>query len=421
MKPFNELIKNFYKIRSYLRSFTIYGYKRREDFLHKSVRTYDNEKRRIQSYFNNFINEQTSLKGKCISINFDYLNINSNPLFEGYKTKSFTKNDIMFHFIILDLLITYEKLTLNNIYEFLLSEYLNNFEECRIFDQRTLRIKINEYIKHGLIMTKKIGKTLFYYLATNPIENLNPVIQEKLLYAISFYQNIKPLGLLGNFILEQYGKENHYHSFRNLHFSHTVDELIIYDLLNAIKFRKIVKLICLDESKKIVLPIKIVDNIEQGRRYVVVYHYHMKQYRIYRIDKIIKIELLETSNEKFEQKLNIVNALLESTWGVALNFNEVPNRLETWDLLLYIEELTEKELLHKIETAHPYANLQRVGIDTFHYNLSISDANEILPWFRQFIGRIISINCTDRKALKRFVNDIKLMKSYYSEVKNNAI
>ena len=50
MATFNELIKNFDKIREYMRTFAIYGYKTREDFTHKSARTYDNERRRIQSY-----------------------------------------------------------------------------------------------------------------------------------------------------------------------------------------------------------------------------------------------------------------------------------------------------------------------------------------------------------------------------------
>lgn len=50
---FNELIKNFDKIRDYIRDFYVYGFKTREDFNSKSLRSYDNEKRRIESYMGN--------------------------------------------------------------------------------------------------------------------------------------------------------------------------------------------------------------------------------------------------------------------------------------------------------------------------------------------------------------------------------
>ena len=44
--PFSELVKNFEKIRSYVREFYVYGFRIREEFDKKSGRTYDNERRR---------------------------------------------------------------------------------------------------------------------------------------------------------------------------------------------------------------------------------------------------------------------------------------------------------------------------------------------------------------------------------------
>jgi hypothetical protein len=42
MAEFNELIRDFKKIRDYMRDFYVYGFKSRNDFKHKSARTYDN-------------------------------------------------------------------------------------------------------------------------------------------------------------------------------------------------------------------------------------------------------------------------------------------------------------------------------------------------------------------------------------------
>ena len=46
MQEFHELIKNFDKIRDYMRQFYVYGFKVRSDFDAKSARTYDNERDR---------------------------------------------------------------------------------------------------------------------------------------------------------------------------------------------------------------------------------------------------------------------------------------------------------------------------------------------------------------------------------------
>ena len=51
MAVYSELIKNFEKIREYVRDFYIFGFHTRESFDAKSKRTYDNEKRRIEAGF----------------------------------------------------------------------------------------------------------------------------------------------------------------------------------------------------------------------------------------------------------------------------------------------------------------------------------------------------------------------------------
>ena len=40
---YSELIKNFSRIRVYLRSFYVYGFRHRNEFTQKSARSYDND------------------------------------------------------------------------------------------------------------------------------------------------------------------------------------------------------------------------------------------------------------------------------------------------------------------------------------------------------------------------------------------
>ncbi len=72
MSVYSELIKNFEKIREYVRDFYIFGFHTRESFDAKSKRTYDNEKRRIESWLSDHVH--TSLDGhkKKVSVQVDW-------------------------------------------------------------------------------------------------------------------------------------------------------------------------------------------------------------------------------------------------------------------------------------------------------------------------------------------------------------
>ena len=45
---YNERVKNFNRIRDYMREFYVYGFKSRDEFTKKSARSYDDEKRRLE-------------------------------------------------------------------------------------------------------------------------------------------------------------------------------------------------------------------------------------------------------------------------------------------------------------------------------------------------------------------------------------
>ena len=47
---YNELIKNFEKVRAYMREFYVYGFKSRTEYDAKSARSYDDERRRLESW-----------------------------------------------------------------------------------------------------------------------------------------------------------------------------------------------------------------------------------------------------------------------------------------------------------------------------------------------------------------------------------
>ena len=71
MSEYNELIKNFGRIRDYMRDFFVFGFKTRSDFSHKSKRTYDNERRRVENYLGDFLKWDYSGSGKRVFLSVD--------------------------------------------------------------------------------------------------------------------------------------------------------------------------------------------------------------------------------------------------------------------------------------------------------------------------------------------------------------
>ena len=101
---YSELVKSFERIRSYMREFYVYGFKSREEYSIKSARSYDNERRRIESWIGDFMSFHQDTSGKNVFLSVDSRRIPHNPLHKAFKAKSFTDKDITLHFYVMDLL-----------------------------------------------------------------------------------------------------------------------------------------------------------------------------------------------------------------------------------------------------------------------------------------------------------------------------
>ena len=61
---YSELIKNFEKVRSYMRDFYVYGFRGRDEFDSKSARIYDDEYRRVKAWLEGYIDSYYDENGK---------------------------------------------------------------------------------------------------------------------------------------------------------------------------------------------------------------------------------------------------------------------------------------------------------------------------------------------------------------------
>lgn len=148
---YNERVKNFNRIRDYMREFYVYGFKSRDEFTKKSARSYDDEKRRLESWLGDYMQFRQTADGKNVFLSIDSRLSRHNPLYKAWKTKSFTDGDITLHFIIFDILYDPEKKF--SIAEIMkaIDTYLSEFQVPRMFDESTVR----RYELHIVMVSKK--------------------------------------------------------------------------------------------------------------------------------------------------------------------------------------------------------------------------------------------------------------------------
>ncbi len=408
MSEFNELIKNFDKIRDYMRDFFVYGFKSREDFSKKSLRSYDNEKRRIESYLADFMSFYQDEDGKNIFISIDSAQISENPLYRAFKAKSFTKNDIALNFFIIDILIENDALSASEITDVISNEYLTYIENPTVFDVYTTRNKLKEYETLGILASNMQGKKLLYSL------NKSSINVKNISDALCFFSEVSPVGVVGSYLLDKCEATSKYISFKHHYIMHALESEMVVAILKAIHNKQDVEIInhsplSNKEIKIRITPLKFLTSVQGGRRYLSAFNRHMNNLVNYRLDYIKKVDILET-NEQFDDYYSRLEVILKSTWGVSFGKCKA---LEKLSLTLYIPA-KEEYIKNRIMREGRNGTLSQIDETTYRYEIEVLDTIEMMPWIRTFIGRIIRLECDNKDAVNVFYNDLNSMYNLYA-------
>lgn len=405
---YSELIKNFSKIRDYMREFYIYGFKTREEFNKKSSRSYDNEHRRIQSYLKEYMSFSQNINGKNVFICVDTRSITNNPLYKALKSKSFTNKDITLHFIIFDILNKEETyFTLNEIIGKIYNEYLCNFKEPLIFDESTIRKKLKEYIQLELIICKKQGKQVLY--------SRNKMFDYSSFYdAISFFSESGINGIIGSYLMDRVQTKNDIFLFKHHYIAQALESEILYNLFDAISQKKVVYITSFGRRSKSenlhkVVPLKIFISSQSGRKYLIGYNLKFKYLMTYRLDYIIDIEIKDEYKnfDKLREKLNDIQ---KNMWGI--NLYNVNSNLEHIEFTIHIENY-EQHIYKRLEREKRCGRVEKIDDNTYKFTADIYDSTEIIPWVRTFISRIVQLNFSNRTVENLIKQDIEQMYCLY--------
>lgn len=421
MSEFHELIKSVAKSREYVRDFYVYGFKSREDFDKKSARTYDNERRRIESWFASHMKSEYNGPVKNVSLSLNTNWLSSNPLYRIYEAKSFTDNDILLHFYLLDILLDSTARTADE----LTDEIINRFEID--LEVQLVRKKANEYVTEGILVSEKRGRRMYYSLSQDcPLSEKNSLSQDyplsektilALKEAICFFQMEAPIGFVGYSLMKKWNLFNDLFLIKHGYFVHALEEEILFRLLTALNLHQQITLKIQSNRSRPVqriqivrgIPLRIFVSTRTGRRFLCLFLPSKRRLSTVRLDQVKEVtwngEIADynTYQEMLERNL-------PQCFGVSFNG---PKRRTRIKLTLNIIEPYELFVVDRLRTEGRGGTVTRVGDNTYTYEICIFDGNEIMPWIRTFIGRILSFECDDEILQKRFQDDINQMMEMY--------
>ena len=228
---YTELVKSFSRIRDYMREFFVFGFKSRDEYSLKSARSYDNERRRVESWLGEYMSFGQTETGKRVFLSVDSRDMERNPLFRAFRAKSFTDLDIVLYFYILDILGDGSAYSVPELMESIEERYLRKLESDQVFDVSTLRKKMKEFEELGLVTGEKSGNKMRYRRTESSASQMPA--GGGLREAVEFFSEEAPLGVIGSYIGGLLETSKTVCSHKHHYILHALDSEVLLALLSA--------------------------------------------------------------------------------------------------------------------------------------------------------------------------------------------
>ena len=411
MSSYSELIKNFERIRAYMREFYVYGIKSREDYKSKSTRTYDDERRRMESWIGDHMSFVRTPEGKNVFISIDSRVSDHNPLYKAWKAKSFTDGDITLHFILFDILYAPEvEYGVSELMEIIDEKYLSIFDEPMMFDESTLRKKLKEYTELGIVSSRKVGKRLVYRRTED-----NVSIPDT--HTLNFYSEIAPCGVIGSFLLDKTEHEEHPFDFKHHYITSALDSGVLAMLFEAMRTKSVVTVSNMsrkrDEPRRNrIIPLRVFISVQNGRQHLLAYQPDFNCIKSFRIDYLSNVKIEETT-PRFDELRASLDEMQTKMWGVNTKRNRHgEEHVEHVEFVVKIEP-GEEHIIRRLNREKRVGTVEKIDDNTYRFYADVYDTMEMIPWIRTFICRIIKLNFSNRTAENQFKTDLGTMYSMY--------
>lgn len=468
--PYQELVKNFERIRSYMREFYVYGFKSRSEFDAKSARSYDDERRRIESWLGGYMRFAHTAEGKSVFLSVDNRVTQHNPFYKAWKAKSFTDKDITLHFILFDILHMPEiRLTLQELIEQIDRDYLSAFETPMTFDESTVRKKLKEYADEGLIVCEKQGRQVLYGRAAGiPLAGLGDLLD--------YFSEAAPCGVVGSYLLDQLAlaenpeekSETHLKknpeakpdenpdekseanpdenpamkpeanpamkpeenpernppmspearedifSFKHHYITGTLDSGVLAVLFCAMREKRYILADNFGRhargpQRRRLVPLRVYSSVQNGRRHLLAYNEEKNQLFAYRLDylKNVRMDAVCGRFDALRQKLDMLE---QHMWGVNCRWST--KHLEHVAFTVRVG-YGEEYIVHRLEREKRCGTVEQIDETHYRFSADVFDTMELVPWIRTLTGRITQLDFSNRTVENLLRQDLKEMYRMY--------
>lgn len=403
--PYSELVKNFERIRDYMHGFYVYGFKSRNEYGQRSERSYDNERRRIDSYLRDYMGYQWTKGGKAVFISIDSREAAHNPLYNALKAKSFTDLDVLLHFVLLDVLADGGQMDMRELLARVDGRIKNGFADGSTLEESTVRKKVKEYVRLGLIEEEKIGSRVYYACGSR-------TCPEDAADMITFFSEAGVLGVVGSYLLDRLPEQSDRFSFKHHYITGATDSEVLCVLLDAVSRKCRVRFKNAASGKSAqeceVVPLMIYHGAQNGRQHLMAYDPQRDDYMSYRLDYIHKPEILEIETN-FDAYRAEFEELRGHMWGVMCSKKRPFEHVEF--TVRFSDE--ERFIPRRLEREKRCGRVSMVDAHTCRFEAELCDTIEIIPWIRTFTMRITELKMDNAVARGRLLGDLEQMYQNY--------
>ena len=381
----------------------------------------------MESWFSGMLDVFRNRSGKHVALTADSRKIRQNPLHRVLEAKSFTRNDVLLHFLLLDILkfrnsaaspaadaemrsgITgaVHGLSLQQILRILTLDYLSTMPAEWVPDERTVRNKLKEDVGLGLLECSRNEKQYVYRLSGD-LHNLSSWRE-----SLAFFGEGHLLGAIGAPLLRRMSDCPDCYSHKQRYLHHALDCDILSALLAAKRDRKLVQIRTrrgwqCEPGLDRLSPVCVVVRAQDGRAYLGAYSQETKRARLIRADWIEQVVALGKDPTP-DEALAAFERQSRHRWGVSMGDGETLQHVT----IRFHTQSDEVFLMERVEREKRCGHLERLGPSDWTFTADVLDPVEMLPWLRRHIGRIVSFTCSDTETEALFKADLLKMANLY--------
>lgn len=302
------------------------------------------------------------------------------------------------------------EMTASEITDRIVSEY------GMVFDLQTVRLKLKEYAEEGLLLRRRVGKSVFFRKSDVYIEdimNISPLLSDM----ISFFSEEVPFGVVGSFIMDKADITNRIFTRKHAYMVHTLDDEVLLDVMTAMKEKReaTLSLTSLKNGRKVescAVPLKIHSSVQTGRNYLIMYNLQKKRLFAARLDSVKSVKLGEVCGD-YDRYYEFYKNNEKHLWGTSFGNERKNGQTEHIHLEILLDENHEKFILNRLEREGRNGTITKLQDGRYAYDADVFDANEMSPWIKTFVGRIAAFDTTDAELKEKFYNDIRRLNDMY--------